>query len=485
MRPGSKKDQIVAIDAGTTSIRVLCYDKHLSVVAKAQQEFAQHFPSPGLVEHDAEEIWRITKRLLDRVLRGRLNRVAGIGITNQRETTVLWNSHTGKPTHRALVWQDKRTTSHCQRLRQQGREALIRRRTGLVLDSYFSATKLSWLLKRHRGRPDNLLFGTIDSWLIWKLTEGRVHATDCTNASRTLLYNIHSKRWDPELLKLFRIPASVLPEVKKSADDFGSYRGIPITGVAGDQQAALFGQGGWQAGDAKNTYGTGCFLLFNTGQKYIYSKSGLLTTLTPGPNGEPVYALEGSVFIGGAVVQWLRDQLGVIKSSAEIEQRASSVKDTNGVYLVPAFAGLGAPHWDQEARGTITGLTRGASMEHIIRAAEESIAFQVADLITAMEGDAGLPIKELFVDGGAARDNFLMQFQADITRRKIIRPADLETTVKGAAMLAGLPVGLWSGPEAITKNRVVDRSFSPKMKPALARKKRAGWDKAIQTTKTN
>ncbi len=480
--PG-KKDYIIAIDAGTTSIRVFCYDKQLNIVQKVQKEFTQYFPKPGWIEHDPEEIWNVTETLLKKVLKKHGHRIAAIGITNQRETTVVWHRNTGKPVYNAIVWQCRRTANFCTSLKEKGKEKIFQKKTGLLLDAYFSGTKIQWLLNHTKITPEKLLAGTIDTWLIWKLTEGKIHATDYTNASRTLLLNIHTLQWDTALAKILKVPITILPEVKNSQDDFGAYKGIPITGVAGDQQAALYGQGGWIKGATKNTYGTGSFLLMNIGKKVRISKNGLLTTITPDANGKPNYAFEGSVFIGGAIVQWLRDELKVIKNASEIEARAASVPDTNGVYFVPAFAGLGAPHWDQNARGILTGLTRGTSIDHILRAAEEAIAFQVAELIEAMEADAGGKIKELFVDGGAARDNFLMQFQADIIKRVIIRPKDLETTVRGAAMLAGLYIGIWKNTKNITKKQNIEKIFQPKMPTALLKEKRNGWNHAVKKAK--
>ncbi|MFC1598011.1 glycerol kinase GlpK [Patescibacteria group bacterium] len=477
--PGKEK-YIVAIDAGTTSIRVFCYDQNLKIVQKVQQEFKQHYPKPGWVEHDAAEIWQVTKRLLDQVLEGRSQDVAAIGITNQRETTVMWNKKTGKPAHRAIVWQCRRTADECERLKQKGIEKLIQSKTGLVCDAYFSGTKIKWILDHIKGPKKDLLFGTIDSWLIWNLTSGGVHATDFTNASRTMLYNIRKHDWDSELAKELNVPAHILPAVQNSQDDFGTYNGIPIAGVAGDQQAALFGRGAVKQGAAKNTYGTGCFLLMNTGNEFIRSKNGLITTLTPDKDGRPLFALEGSVFIGGAVVQWLRDELKLIKNAEQTEKIANSVAGTQGVYVVPAFAGLGAPHWNQDARGIITGLTRGANKNHIIRAALESIAFQVYDLVRAMESDAKIKIKDLAVDGGASSNNFLMQFQADIMQLPINRPQDRETTVLGAALLAGLKVGFWSSPSVISELRKIEKVFKPNMTVAQQEQHISGWSKAIR-----
>ncbi|PIW37164.1 MAG: glycerol kinase [Candidatus Kerfeldbacteria bacterium CG15_BIG_FIL_POST_REV_8_21_14_020_45_12] len=485
MKPGKTSGALlIAIDAGTTSVRVVCYDSKLRVIDKQQQEFNQYFPEPGLVEHDAEEIWNVTKKLLDKVLRGRANQVRGIGITNQRETVVLWNKKTGKPTHKAIVWQDRRTTQACKRLKRRGLSSLIQRSTGLVLDAYFSATKIRWLLDETKQPAKDLITGTIDSWLIWNLTGGSVHATDYTNASRTLLYNIDSKQWDPKLLKIFRVPAFLLPEVKNSTDDFGTYRGIPIAGVAGDQQSAMCGQAAFYAGQGKNTYGTGCFMLLNTGYKHVRSRQGLITTLTPGSDGKPRYALEGSVFIGGALIQWLRDKLGIIQHSGDVGKIAAGVSSAHGVYIVPAFAGLGAPYWNQEARGVITGLTRGADTQHIIRAAEEAIAYQVYDLAKAMQTDSGTKFKQLRVDGGAVHDDFLMQYQADILNMSITRPTDVETTVRGAAMLAGLQVGMWKSLSAAANLQMLDRTFKPSMTNSVRQAALSGWAKALRQAQT-
>lgn len=498
----AQKKYIIAIDAGTTSVRVVCYDQKLHVVDSAQQEFTQYYPQPGWVEHDAQEIWAVTEKLLNKVLRGRCDQVASIGITNQRETTVVWNARTGKPIHKAIVWQCRRTAEYCTRLgKRKGVRQKIQSKTGLILDAYFSATKLRWLLREYvtkkkavaqkRGSKfsrskalADLRFGTIDTWLLWNLTSGEVHATDFTNASRTMLYNIRKHRWDADLLKLFGVPKHVLPEVRNSGDNFGVYKGIPITAMIGDQQSALFGQGGFSRGDAKNTYGTGCFLLMNIGKSYKKSKNGLLTTLTPDATGKPVYALEGSVFIGGAIVQWLRDELQIISNSAEVQQLAIEAGDNHGVYIVPAFAGLGAPYWNQEARGVITGLTRGAGRKHIARAAEEAIAYQVHDLVRAMEQDAGTRLQHLIVDGGATRDDFLMQFQADMLQAVIDRPVDKESTARGAVMMAGLHAGVWKSAAAVQRLQKLDKRFKPKMAKDKAKKLLLGWKNAVQTAQS-
>lgn len=478
------KQYVVAIDAGTTSVRVVMYNNSLKVVRSSQQEFAQHYPQPGWVEHDAEQIWRVTERLLNRVIQGRQKQVASIGITNQRETVVVWNTVSGKPIHRAIVWQDRRTADACARLRRRGHEPLIQGKTGLVLDPYFSGSKIAWLLDavsgaRAKARAGLLKAGTIDSWLVWKLTNGVVHATDYTNASRTMLLNVRTRQWDTQLCRLLRVPKQMLPTVLNSGDDYGSYNGIPITGVVGDQQAALFGQGGVTRGSCKNTYGTGCFLLMNVGKRFVRSRNGLLTTLALDAQGRSVYALEGSVFMGGALIQWLRDEMEILQRSSDAGRVATSVPDSHGVVIVPAFTGLGAPYWKPEARGVITGLTRGANWRHIVRAAEEAIAFQVMDVVHAMEKDAGVRLKELTVDGGAARDDFLLQFQADLLRRPVVRPADLETTARGAAMLAGLYIGFWSSGQVQRMMRV-NKRFMPKMKQAEVLKSQALWLNAIQ-----
>lgn len=484
---------VVVIDAGTTSIRVVCYDTQLRVVDSRQQEFTQYYPQPGWVEHDAQEIWAVTQRLLNRVLRGRQQCVAAIGITNQRETTVVWNAVSGRPIHRAIVWQDRRTSDRCVSLRHQGNESMIQQRTGLRCDPYFSAPKVQWILEQIRGRSrkastrraaiDQLRFGTIDSWLIWNFSGGRVHATDYTNASRTMLYNIRTHQWDRDLLRLFHIPYSLLPEVRHCQDNYGTYRGIPITGVAGDQQAALFGQGAWSAGMAKNTYGTGCFLLMATGSRMVRSRHGLLTTLASDSHGRPQYALEGSVFMGGALIQWLRDQVRLIHSSADAGPIASTVQDTHGAVIVPAFTGLGAPYWDAHARGLITGLTRGVTAAHLVRAAEEAIAHQVVDVVVAMEQDSGRRLKSIIVDGGAARDSFLLQFQADVLGVAVRRSQDCEATARGAAIHAGLAVGLWKQSQDVLPLIKTDRVF----RPGLSAKKRAHlrqqWTAAVAQTR--
>lgn len=467
--------QILAIDAGTTGITVTLYDDKARVLEQAKREFAQIYPQPGWVEHDAEEIWKVTEELV----RATGGNPQAIGITNQRETTVIWERASGKPIHNAIVWQCRRTAPECEKLRKKGLEKLFRRKTGLVLDAYFSGTKVAWLLDnvpgaRAAAKAGKLAFGTIDTWLIWKLTNGRVHATDPTNASRTLLYNINKHQWDKELCKELRVPMSLLPEVCPSASNFGG----GVYGVVGDQQGALFGQGCFGNKSTKNTYGTGCFLVSNTGKKRITSKKGLLTTIACGPKGEATYALEGSVFIAGAVVQWLRDSLGVIASSSEVEALAGKAASSQGVYFVPAFVGLGAPYWDMNARGAIVGLTRGSGKAEIARAALESMAYQTRDVVESMEADTGKKIRELRVDGGAVVNDFLMQFQADILGCKVIRPRNIETTSLGAALLAGIGLGSWSASDI--KSLVdVERVFEPKMDRKTRESLYAGWKDAV------
>ena len=525
---------VLALDQGTTSSRAILFDHAGTPVASAQQEFRQHFPQPGWVEHDAGEIWATQRAVMTEAMHrtgARPQDVAAIGITNQRETTVLWDRATGRPIANAIVWQDRRTAALCDRLKAEGKAALIQQKTGLVLDAYFSGTKLKWLLDnvpgaRERAQKGELAFGTIDAWLIWNLTGGKTHATDPSNASRTLLFNIHHNAWDDELLQLLDIPRSVLPEVRPSSGAFGDAvldgAAIPIAGNAGDQQAALFGQACHSPGMAKNTYGTGCFLLLNTGAEAVTSNNNLLTTtawqlqaplslegrgvggegdgrkaatiggappspspLAPPPRGGrgTSYALEGSVFIGGAVVQWLRDGLRAIKTAADVEALAAEVPDSGGVYLVPAFAGLGAPHWDQYARGAMFGLTRGSGITHIARAALESIAFQSAEVLAAMEKDAGIKLTELRVDGGATANNLLMQIQADLLGVPVVRPKVLETTALGAAYLAGLAVGFWQDAGDIKANWQVDRVFEPTLSRDRAAEMMAGWAQAVERSK--
>ncbi len=486
---------VLALDQGTTSSRAIVFDHAGTIRASAQQEFPQIFPHPGWVEHDATAIWATQAGVLHEAMAKAgigARDLSAIGITNQRETTVVWERATGKPIANAIVWQDRRTAQLCDDLRAAGHAALFAERTGLVLDAYFSGTKLKWLLDhvpgaRVRATRGELAFGTIDSWLIWQLTDGRAHVTDASNASRTLLFNIRTGAWDPELLRLLDIPPEVLPRVVASSGVCAEAAidgvAVPIAGIAGDQQAALFGQGCVQPGLAKNTYGTGCFLLLNTGDDPVASRNNLLTTVAWQRDGLLTYALEGSVFIGGAVVQWLRDGLEIIRHASEIEALAASVPDNGGVYIVPAFAGLGAPHWDAYARGAMFGLTRGATRGHIARAALEAIAYQSADVLRAMEKDAGIALKELRVDGGAAANNLLMQFQADLLGVPVVRPKVLESTALGAAYLAGLATGFWAGTDDILANRQVDRIFEPAMSRDRAAELTAGWHKAISRSK--
>ena len=488
---------ILALDQGTTSSRAILFDHAGGVAAVAQREFPQIFPKPGWVEHDAREIWASQVAVaIEALARAQVSArdIAAIGITNQRETTVVWDRATGEPICHAIVWQDRRTAEACDRLKAAGHEPLVRDRTGLVIDAYFSGTKLAWILDnvdgaRARAAEGRLAFGTIDSWLVWKLTGGHVHVTDVSNASRTMLFNIHTLAWDEDLLRMLDVPASLLPEVRASSDVYGRVAGglgldgIPVAGIAGDQQAALFGQMCVKPGMAKNTYGTGCFLLQNTGVRPVASENRLLTTVAWQVAGRTEYALEGSVFIGGAVVQWLRDGLGLIRQSADVEALASSVPDNGGVYLVPAFAGLGAPHWDAYARGTIVGLTRGSTSGHIARAAVESIAFQVSDLLDAVHRDAGIALGELRVDGGAARNDMLMQLQADLLGVPVVRPTVTETTAIGAAYLAGLAVGFWASPEEIARQWSAERRFEPSMDAADVDRLRGRWHDALDRAK--
>ncbi|HEY6062702.1 MAG TPA: glycerol kinase GlpK [Chitinophagaceae bacterium] len=487
---------ILALDQGTTSSRSMIFDNQGNIISSAQKEFKQLFPQPGWVEHDANEIWSTQfGTMAEAVAKAHINmkQVAGIGITNQRETTVVWDRKTGRPVYNAIVWQDRRTAAYCDELKTANHAGTIRQKTGLIIDAYFSATKLKWILDnvvgaRKKAENGELAFGTIDTWLTWNLTNAEVHVTDVSNASRTMLFNIHSMQWDEDLLKLFNIPASVLPEVKPSSKIYGVTGNIipdsriPIAGIAGDQQAALFGQMCTQPGMVKNTYGTGCFMLMNTGEKAITSKNNLLTTIAWQIDGKTEYALEGSVFIAGAVVQWLRDELKIIRTAAEVEKLAGQVQDTDGVYIVPAFAGLGAPHWNQYARGTIFGLTRGSSNAHIARAALDSIAYQTYDVLKAMEADSGIHIKELRVDGGATVNNQLMQFQSDILNCKVVRPKITETTALGAAYLAGLAVGYWKNVEDIQQQWQVDKSFTPEMNEDKRNELVNGWQRAVKAS---
>jgi len=488
---------ILALDQGTTSSRAILFDHEGAVRALAQREFEQKFPQPGWVEHDPEEIWSSQISVAVEALskaQASYKDVAAIGITNQRETAIVWDRETGRPVYNAIVWQDRRTSALCDQLKADGRETLIQERTGLLVDAYFSATKIAWILDhvpdaRSRAREGKLAFGTVDSWLIWKLTGGRVHVTDFSNASRTMLFDIHTGAWDGELLAIFGIPPSMMPETRASSEIYGECSdalglgNIAIGGVAGDQQASLFGQRCTVPGLSKNTYGTGCFLLLNTGTRAVASSNRLVTTVAWKIGEKTEYALEGSVFVGGAVVQWLRDGLGLIRNSSEIESLADSVPDNGGVYFVPAFVGLGAPHWDAYARGTIAGLTRGSKAGHIARAALESIAYQVADLIDAIEGDARTPLAELRVDGGASSNNSLMQFQADILGIPVVRPAVTETTALGAAYLAGISSGFWGSVEEIAAMPRAARRFEPRMSRAQAERLRERWKEALSRAK--
>ncbi len=488
---------VLALDQGTTSSRAILFDRRGRIMASSQEEFRQHFTGPGWVEHEPGDLWATTLRAALSVLRkagvGR-GGVAAIGIANQRETTILWDRSTGRPLHRAIVWQDRRTAGACAALERAGHGPLFRRRTGLLLDPYFSGTKLAWLLDhvpgaRRRAERGELAFGTVDTWLLWKLTRGRVHATDASNASRTLMAGLRSGDWDPELLGILGIPASVLPEVRPSSGVFGevegieALRGVPVAGIAGDQQAALFGQGCFRPGMAKNTYGTGCFMLMNTGDRPVASRNRLLSTIAWRIGGRTEYALEGSVFVGGAVVQWLRDGLGLISRSSDVEALAASVPDNGGVTIVPAFAGLGAPHWDPAARGAIVGVTRGTTAAHLARASLESIAFQTADLIGAMEADSGRRIRELRVDGGASVNDALMQFQSELIRAAVVRPRVTETTALGAAALAGLAVGFWRDLAEVALLAGRDRTFRPRLRPSALKGMRAGWSRAVGTAR--
>jgi glycerol kinase len=489
---------ILALDQGTTSSRAIVFDHKGRIRSVAQKEFTQIFPQPGWVEHDPNEIWSSQAGVAAETL-AKMNigaqHIKAIGITNQRETTIVWNRETGEPVYNAIVWQDRRTAAYCDHLKNEGLTDLIRSKTGLIIDAYFSGSKINWILHHVAGARElasagKLAFGTVDSWLVWKFTGGKVHVTDVTNASRTMLYNIRTLEWDEELLRIFDIPRSMLPEVKESSEVYGETAGnifaakIQIAGIAGDQQAALFGQMCADKGMVKNTYGTGCFMLMNIGETFIESKNNLLTTIAWKINGKTLYAFEGSIFIGGAVVQWLRDGLGIIRSSAEVEKLAMEVQDTGGVYFVPAFAGLGAPYWDPDARGTIVGLTRGTTAAHIARAAIDSIAYQTVDVLTAMEADAGLPIKELRVDGGATANNLLMQFQANVLGSKVIRPVVTETTALGAAYLAGLATGYWQNVEEIQGQWQSEREFLPAASAAEVKNAIEGWKRAVHATQS-
>lgn len=490
------KQYILALDQGTSSSRAIVFDEKGTTCAVAQREFRQIFPQSGWVEHDPHEIWASQASVIAEAISimdiNGLN-LAGIGITNQRETTIVWDSETEEPIYNAIVWQDRRTSDYCDELKKQGLTDTIRQKTGLIIDAYFSATKIKWILDnvpgaRKRAEKGKLMFGTVDTWLIWRLTRGEVHVTDVSNASRTMLFNINTLDWDQELLDLFGIPRSMMPEVKSSSEVYGHTKTtifahkVPIAGIAGDQQAALFGQMCTEPGMVKNTYGTGCFLLMNSGEKPILSQNNLITTVAWKIGDKVNYALEGSIFVGGSVVQWLRDGLHVINSSSEVEALASQVPDTNGVYFVPALTGLGAPWWDQYARGTITGISRGTTTAHIARAALEGIAYQTMDITAAMSRDAGIPLRELKVDGGASRNNLLMQFQADILGTKVIRPQVVETTAMGAAYLAGLAVGYWSSIDEIRKQWQVDRIFEPSWDEKQIQTAKSGWEDAVKRT---
>lgn len=485
---------IMALDLGTTSCRCIIFDKNGRICSAAQKEFTQYFPQPGWVEHDAEEIWATQTGLMYEAMSKidiTINEIAGVGITNQRETTVLWDKETGRPVHKAIVWQCRRTAGYCDELKKLGMAEFFRSKTGLVLDAYFSATKLRWLLDnaigaRERAEKGELLFGTVDSWIIWKLTGGKVHVTDYSNASRTMLFNIHTLKWDEEILRVLKIPQQILPEVKPSSHVYGYTdsklfgREVSIAGAGGDQQCALFGQTCFGRGEVKNTYGTGGFMLMNTGTAPVNSHNGLVTTIAWGVDDKVEYALEGSIFVAGAAVQWLRDELGLIRDAAESEVLAKSVPDANGCYVVPAFVGLGAPYWDQYARGAIVGLTRGVNRNHIVRATLESIAYQVNDVLMAMQEDSGMSITSLRVDGGACDNDFLMQFQADILNTSVVRPYCIETTAMGAAYLAGLAVGYWRSKEEILANHVIAAEFKPQMGQAKRENLLQSWHNAVK-----
>lgn len=498
---GSKK-YVIALDQGTTSSRAIIFDKNTNIISTAQREFTQLYPEPGWVEHNPMEIWATQRSVLTEVIARSgisLKDVTAIGITNQRETTIVWDKKTGEPVYNAIVWQCRRTADICEKLKEKGLEEYIKENTGLILDAYFSGTKLKWILDnvkgaRERAEKGELLFGTVDTWLVWKLTAGKVHVTDYTNASRTMLFNIKELKWDKKILKELDIPENMLPEVRNSSEVYGytkmgltmgeeSGTDIPIAGMAGDQQAALFGQACFNSGDTKNTYGTGCFMLMNTGERCIKSSNGLLTTIAIGIDNKIEYALEGSVFIAGAAIQWLRDEMKFFSDAADTEYFATKIENNGGVYLVPAFVGLGSPYWDMYARGTIVGLTRGSNRNHIIRAALEAIAYQSKDLIEAMKEDSGLSFSTLKVDGGAVRNNFLMQFQADILNTDVLRPEITETTALGAAYLAGLAVGFWKDKENIVKNWKLNRKFTPNLSEELRNKYFKGWKKAVEKAK--
>ncbi len=491
------KQYVLAIDQGTTSSRAIVFDKKGDIVTVTQKEFTQYFPKPGWVEHDAMEIWSSVQAVVAEALAHEAvsaDAIAAIGITNQRETAVVWDKTTGKPVYNAIVWQSRQTMGICDELKAKGLNDKVREKTGLLIDAYFSGTKVKWILDnvegaREKAEKGDLLFGTIDSWLVWKLTGGNVHVTDYTNASRTLMYNIHELKWDEELLEMLTVPKTMLPEVRPSSEVYGNtskeaFQGLelPIAGMAGDQQAALFGQACFSEGMAKNTYGTGCFMLMNTGEKAVASKNGLLTTIAWGVDGKIEYALEGSIFVAGSAIQWLRDGLRMFRDAKDCELYATRVQDSEGVYMVPAFVGLGAPYWDSEVRGAFFGLTRGTTKEHFIRATLESLCYQTKDVLSAMEADSGIKLEKLRVDGGAVANTLMLQIQSDFLGVPVERPLCIETTALGAAYLAGLAVGFWTDKEDITKNWGVDRQFSPKMEEADAAKLYEGWQKAVKAT---
>lgn len=495
----TEQKYIVALDQGTTSSRAVILDHDANIVSVAQREFTQIYPEAGWVEHDPMEIWATQSSTLVEALAKtgiRSDQLAGIGITNQRETTIVWNKETGKPVYNAIVWQCRRTADICEELKARGLEDYVRDNTGLVLDPYFSGTKVKWILDNVEGAREDaeagkLLFGTVDTWLVWKMTQGRVHVTDYTNASRTMLFNINDRCWDQKMLDEMGIPASMMPEVKRSSEIYGQTNiggkggtRIPIAGIAGDQQAALYGQMCVEAGQAKNTYGTGCFLLMNTGKEKVTSKNGLLTTLACGPKGEPAYALEGAVFMGGASIQWLRDEMKILAGAEDSEYFATKVDTSNGVYVVPAFTGLGAPYWDAYARGTIVGLTRGVNSNHIIRATLEGIAYQTRDVLDAMQADSGIKLANLRVDGGAVANNFLMQFQSDVLNTEVHRPQVTEVTALGAAYLAGLAVGFWDNIDELQDKAVLDRTFEPHDDEEKRNRRYKGWKRAVKCAQT-
>lgn len=493
------KEYILALDQGTSSSRAILFDKAGQPKAVSQKEFTQIFPKPGWVEHNPKEIWSSQASVIAETISAEgINgsNIAAIGITNQRETTIVWDAESGEPIYNAIVWQDRRTSAYCDTLKKDGRADLIRSKTGLIIDAYFSATKIRWILEnvpgaRRKAEEGRLRFGTVDTWLIWKLTRGEVHVTDVSNASRTMLFNIHTLDWDDELLRLFGVPKSMLPQIKSSSEIYGKTKGtlfayeVPIAGIAGDQQAALFGQMCTEPGSVKNTYGTGCFMLMNSGERPIMSANKLLTTVAWKIGDKVTYALEGSIFVAGSVIQWLRDGLGIIRSSSEAEPLAASVPDNGGVYFVPALTGLGAPYWDQYATGTLFGITRGTKAGHIVRAALEGIAFQTMDIVNAMQKDAGITLKELKVDGGASRNNLLMQFQADILGTSVIRPQVTETTALGAAYLAGLATGYWGSIEEIRSLWAIDKEFTPSSSDDEVKRLKDGWKNAVGRTLTD